>query len=187
MRGIVLGPVMPEEGELLRAIVQMIKPEVAVEFGYMSGVSASYIIDGLSGNAKLISYDPQPREGPLEDPRHTLLLKGQETICAEDVGNKKIDFVFWDGAHLLTINRDTYQALSPLLSDKCIMAVHDTGLWDTRKYDFASFGIVVNEHYRAHQPDEILFADFLVKEGWHRRDMCPTHVVRHGISFFQRP
>lgn len=186
MRGVVLGPVMSEEGELLRAVVQMIKPTTAVEFGYMSGVSASYIIGGLNGDARLISYDPQPKEQALEDPRHILLLKGQETICFDDVGGKPIDFVFWDGSHQQTLNLQTYHAITPLLSDKCIMAVHDTGYWDTLKYDYPSFGVIVNGHYRAHQPDELLFCDYLAKNGWHRIDFCPTHVVRHGISFFQR-
>ena len=182
-----LGPVMPQEGNVLSSLITMLEPKVIVEFGCQTGASTKIMHDSPPYTQWIYTYDPfvEPQEW-MTDSRVFFLKKGQETFESADINHQKIDLVFFDGSHNLKLNIDTWHRFKASLAPGAIIAVHDTGMWDTRLFTAPGFGKIVG-HFQVHQPDEVAFVNWLRSvEGLEGIDLCPTHVVRHGLTLLQR-
>ena len=131
----VLGPVQRDEALFLFSVLQLVKPRLVVEFGFLYGMSAFNFLRALAKDARLFSYEVDPaaflrvRDEFTRDPRFQLLKKSQQDFHPADIGFQPIDFLFFDGTHECEINRDTFRAVLPSLAPQAIVAVHDTGLW----------------------------------------------------------
>lgn len=184
MAGVVLGPVVEEEGNVLTALVRMISADTVVEFGHQTGASARAILNGLKATGKLYSYDTSSIR-LIPDQRFVFVHKDMAHNTPTDYDNRKVDFVFFDGAHNLQVNMNALQALLPSLTEDAIIAIHDTGYWDISVFDNKDFGYE-KDGKRYHQPDEIKFVETLQKDGWNVITLRTGKELRHGLTIAQR-
>jgi predicted O-methyltransferase YrrM len=196
-----IGPLQRDEAIALFGIIRTLRPKIVVEFGFFHGHSAFNFLQALPTDGQLYSYDIDEdsiRRARTEfqfDRRFTFIGKSQNDFDPVDVQNQKIDFVFFDAAHELDLNKDTFQRLLPHLSAEATLAVHDTGLWN--REHFAPIhhtftrdhpGVWQNENLYAHQPGERAFIDWILANHpeFTAIHLHSTRTLRHGFSLLQR-
>ena len=172
-----------------------------MEFGFFHGHSAFNFLQALPPDARLFSYDIDPdsaRRAETEfhfDPRLTFIGKSQTAFEPEDLAGRKIDFAFFDAAHELDLNQETFRRILPHLAAEATIAVHDTGLWHRQHFqpvhhEFASAmpGEWKDDQLYAHQPDERAFIDWIVTQhpGFCALHFHTTRTLRHGFSLLQQ-
>lgn len=196
-----IGPLQRDEAIALFGIVRTLRPKVVVEFGFFHGHSAFNFLQAMTPDAQLYSYDidaESQRRALTEfafDQRFHFLAKSQTDFAAEDIGNRKIDFVFFDAAHELDLNQATFRKILPHLAAEAMVAVHDTGLWHRRH-----FGTIHREFVEempgewesadlyAHQPGEREFIDWIqaTEPGFGALHFHTSETLRHGFTLLQR-
>lgn len=181
--GIELGPLMPEDADFLRSIIEMTNPKTVVEFGHFWGHSAKAMLEVMDEDARLYSYD-NTKDSAIKDSRFKFFQKCQTEI--EGIHN--IDFVFLDASHDLELNKKTFLKIKDELSEKAIIAVHDTGTWCDGNVFESTMGIELPDGSFVHCPDEIEFINWLQDE---YPDFQQIHFhsdtkIRHGITLLQR-
>lgn len=196
-----IGPLQRDEAIALFGIIRTLRPKVVVEFGFFHGHSAFNFLQALSADARLYSYDIDAdsiRRAKTEfkfDRRFTFIGKSQTDFDAEDIGNREIDFAFFDAAHELELNIATFNRIVPHLAAEAMIAIHDTGLWH-RKHFAPIHETFTREHpgvwqdgdLYAHQPGERAFIDWIVGEypGFSAIHFHSTRTLRHGFTLLQR-
>lgn len=122
---------VPEEGELLYALVRSTKPLVCMETGTHKGLSTHYIAQALEDNGKgvVCTCDPidwgQPATfaaSPLKERIHFFPKRGVEVSVPE---LEFIDFLFIDGYHGKKDVLEEIDHFFPLLSRNAIVVFHD--------------------------------------------------------------
>ncbi len=196
-----IGPLQRDEAVALFGIIRTLRPKVVVEFGFFHGHSAFNFLRALSDDARLFSYDidvESIERAATEfsfDQRFTFIGKSQTEFDPADIGNRQIDFAFFDAAHELELNTETFRRIVGHLSDEAMIAVHDTGLWHRR--DFAAIhetfasempGVWESEELYAHQPGERDFIDWIVSShpAFSALHFHSTATLRHGFTLLQR-
>jgi len=196
-----IGPLQRDEAIALFGIIRTLRPKVVVEFGFFHGHSAFNFLRALPEDGKLYSYDIDAdsiRRAGTEftfDRRFTFVGKSQTHFEASDIGQEEIDFVFFDAAHELDLNIETFRRVVGQLAPEALIAIHDTGLWQrghfsaihetfTRDYP----GEWKSEELYAHQPGERAFVDWIVAQpnGFSAIHFHSTRTLRHGFSLLQR-
>lgn len=196
-----IGPLQRDEAIALFGIVRTLRPRVVVEFGFFHGHSAFNFLQALEPDARLFSYDidgNSKKRAETEftfDRRFQFLAKSQTDFDPKDIGGGEIDFVFFDAAHELHLNQETFGKIAPHLAPEAMMAVHDTGVWN--RSHFAPIhetftrempGVWLDGQTYAHQPGEREFIDWVTAT-------CPeftalhfhsTRTLRHGFTLLQR-
>lgn len=167
-----LGPIQPEDRELIKAIIKMTCPDVVVEFGTQFGESARTILEVLQGH--LYSYDIN-NVHDIKHPNFTFINDRQEKYKL----TIPVDIVFFDGSHNLESNIQTYEKIKPYLKPESLILVHDTGLWKERFVDNGGYS---NKDGYLHQPDERKFVNWLDLNKIH---LHTTKEVRHGMTILQ--
>lgn len=178
-----LGPILPEDGLLLTAIIKMTTPKTLVEFGHYWGASARVILEAMDDQAVLHSYD-NTKLAAVIDPRFTFHHQSQTEID----GISDIDFVFLDASHELELNKETFIKLLPNLSEKAIIAVHDTGSWVGGNVFGVDRGVLNKDGTYTHCPEEVAFVDWIKTE---HPDFQQIHfhshrAIRYGITLLQK-
>ena len=193
-----VGPVQRDEALLLHALASVVRPATVVEFGFLRGHSAFNFLRALDADARLYSFDVNPSCEDLaerrfgHDRRFTYQTPRQETLTADDVEGRPVDLVFFDGAHELGINQETFRRLLPMLSSHAILAIHDTGTV-LRKYmedwreELTRTERWIGDEYEP-QPDERAFVNWLREE---HPEFAQLHLhthrrPRHGMTLLQR-
>ncbi|MEO5712236.1 MAG: class I SAM-dependent methyltransferase [Luteolibacter sp.] len=196
-----IGPLQRDEALALFGIIRTLRPRVVVEFGFFHGHSAFNFLRAMSEDARLFSYDIDAdsiKRAAIEfnfDKRFTFIGKSQTEFDPADIGNRQIDFVFFDAAHELELNTETFGRIAGNLSPEATIAVHDTGLWHRK--DFAAIhqtfasempGIWESADLYAHQPGERDFIDWIVSEhpAFTAVHFHSTETLRHGFTLLQR-
>lgn len=181
--GIVLGPLLKEDALFLQAIIRMTNPMTLVEFGYFWGNSAKAMLEVMEPTAVLHSFD-NTKNPSVPDGRFVFHQKSQEQI----EGIENIDFVFLDASHDLELNKKTFQKLLPCLSEKAIIAVHDTGTWIGGNVFNADMGILNKKGEWIHCPDELDFVNWIMTDypDFQQIHFHSTKQVRHGITLLQK-
>lgn len=180
-----LGPVLDEDGLLLQAIIKMTTPKVVVEFGHFWGKSAKLMLEAMDQDSELYSFD-NTKDGSVEDTRFHFYKKSQDEF--DQVGLKNVDFVFLDASHYLDLNIKTFEQLVPVLSEKAIIAVHDTGTWIGGNVFDAERGHANDKGEWVHCPEELAFVNW-IKETYPDFQQIHLHSsrsVRHGITILQK-
>ncbi len=196
-----IGPLQRDEAIALFGIIRTLRPKTVVEFGFFHGHSAFNFLQALPDDAKLFSYDIDPesiRRAEKEftfDRRFHFIGKSQTEFDPADIDQQEIDFVFFDAAHELELNIETFRRIVPHLAPEAMVAVHDTGLWHkshfapihetfTREYP----GVWKHGDLYAHQPGERAFIDWIVAEypGFSAIHFHSTRTLRHGFSILQQ-
>jgi predicted O-methyltransferase YrrM len=196
-----IGPLQRDEAIALFGIVRTLRPRVVVEFGFFHGHSAFNFLQALPGDAKLYSYDIDAdsiRRAETEfkfDKRFTFIGKSQTDFDPADIGNQQIDLAFFDAAHELDLNIETFNRIVAHLAPEAMVAIHDTGLWHRDYFEpihetFAREypGVWKDDDLFAHQPGERAFIDWIVAEHpeFSAINFHSTRTLRHGFSLLQR-
>lgn len=196
-----IGPLQRDEALALFGIIRTLRPKVVVEFGFFHGHSAFNFLRAMDDGARLFSYDIDAdsiKRAATEfkfDKRFTFIAKSQTEFDPTDIENRKIDFVFFDAAHELELNTETFGKIAGHLSPEAMIAVHDTGLWHRK--DFAAIhkefagkmpGVWESEVLYAHQPGERDFIDWIVSSHpeFTALHFHTTETLRHGFTLLQR-
>ena len=104
--------------------------------------------------------------------------------------------MFFDAAHDLKLNQQTFELLYPSLTAEAILCIHDTGLWNKAHFlDFHSNFVRsdsgknwINESSYAHQNEERMFVNWILDtypsfQAVHFHSM---QTLRHGLSILQQ-
>ena len=179
-----LGPIMPEDGLLLQAIIRMTNPKTLVEFGHFWGASARIMLEAMDEDAVLHSYDNTKDSSIEGDPRFIFHRQSQEEVS----GIESIDFVFLDASHDFDLNVKTFEAIMHKLSPKAIIAVHDTGTWIGGNVYNAEAGYANDRGDWVHCPDELKFVDWIADTypEFQQMHFHSSRALRHGITLLQR-
>lgn len=129
------GPVQDDEALFLFALCKMIRPKTIVEFGFAAGLSAWNFVKAADPHCKIYSYDIVRRR-PVRQfgGNFKLLVKDQSDFRPEDIDGRKIDLLFSDGSHNLSVNQTTFTKVLPHLSPRAVVAIHDTGYWTKESF-----------------------------------------------------
>ncbi len=196
-----IGPLQRDEAVALFGIIRTLRPQVVVEFGFFHGHSAFNFLKALAPDARLFSYDvdaESERRARSEfafDRRFTFLAKSQTDFDPDDTGSREINFVFFDAAHELALNQETFRRILPHLAPDAMIAVHDTGVWNRAHFctiheTFAREmpGQWLDSETYAHQPGERAFIDWIsaTHPDFVALHFHSTRTLRHGFSLLQR-
>lgn len=196
-----IGPLQRDEAIALFGIVRTLMPATVVEFGFFHGHSAFNFLRAMPPDSRLFSYDicaDSAKRAAAEfgfDPRFTFFGKSQTEFDPNDIGGRKIDFVFFDAAHELDLNTRTFGLILNHLAPEAMIAVHDTGIWHRRDLTAShrSFmkevpGAWLDDDHYAHQPGERAFIDWIVTKHpeFAAIHFHSTNTLRHGFSLLQR-
>jgi predicted O-methyltransferase YrrM len=196
-----LGPLQRDEAIALFGIVKTLCPKTIVEFGFFHGHSAFNFLCALEPDARLYSYDisldsaMRAKEELSFDHRLTFIHKSQADFNPSDIDHRPIDFVFFDAAHDLALNIETFKRIVHCLAPGAIIAIHDTGLWQkshfshaqTRVVETATHGRWITNNLYAHQPEERAFVNWIVSHQSHfgAIHFHSINTLRHGFSLLQ--
>ena len=194
-----VGPVQRDEALVLHGLVRATRPRTIVEIGFLNGHSAFNFLRALDEDARLYSFDVDPaceriaRRHFGNDPRLVYRTRAQETLTREDVDGRPVDFVFFDGAHDLSLNQEAFRRLLPMLSQDAIVTVHDTGTvprafmadWDPRLEETERW---IGDAEYEHQPGERAFVNWLLED---HPEFAQLHLHTHrwprfGLTLLQR-
>ncbi|MEO7101656.1 MAG: class I SAM-dependent methyltransferase [Luteolibacter sp.] len=196
-----IGPLQRDEAIALFGIVRTLRPKVIVEFGFFHGHSAFNFLQAMPEDGRLYSYDiaeDSIKRAKTEftfDRRFKFIAKSQTDFDPADIGNRAIDFAFFDAAHELDLNMETFARIVPQLAPEATIAIHDTGLW--HRSHFAPIhetftrempGEWKSDDLYAHQPGERAFIDWIITEypEFTAIHFHTTETLRHGFSLLQR-
>lgn len=179
-----LGPIGYNDALLLASILDYTKPRVAVEYGSLEGASASLIAPRVQ---RLYCVEPNPGRGLYEiagKQKNILVAKAPMEEWSPPEDTEEIDFVFFDAAHDCQKSVRAMELISRFLSTRCLLAVHDTGIWPVKlPPGHASFigGRTIQTH------EERKFCTYLVGRGWLSVSLANDTEIRHGITLLQIP
>lgn len=199
------GPIQREEALALFGLVRTLRPNTIVEFGFLKGHSAFNFLCALGETGRIYSYDilneclRRARDELAFADKLTFIHKPQNEFHHSDIDFRPIDFVFFDGAHDLRINIETFQRIRPHLTEQAIIAIHDTGLWlrthirkPHREYmeqrPDPNKGCWITNDLYACQIDERKFVNWLLSEydDYGAVHLHSTSTLRHGFSLIQK-
>jgi predicted O-methyltransferase YrrM len=195
---VAVGPVQRDEALFLHSIARVVRPQTVVEIGFGRAYSAFNFLTALDPEARLYSFDVDPRAARLaaerlgDDPRFRFRARSQDRLTSGDLDGRRADLVFLDGSHELVVNQATFERLLPLLAPDAIVAVHDTG---TLARAFIPEGREEHRHperWRGDeyepQPGERAFVNWLL-DAHPEFSQLHLHTVRrprHGLTLLQR-
>jgi len=141
------GPTQADDLGLLFGVIKETRPRTLVEIGFFNGDGTRALLSAADGDSAVYSVDVKlnfwkarpainravraARSQGIRVANWTLVIKNATEIASADVDERPVDFVFFDGPHLLAINQRIFRRLLPMLSSHAIVAVHDTGYWSS--------------------------------------------------------
>jgi hypothetical protein len=155
------------------------------------------------GTTHLVSCAPSTRTPACEavarrlsdrDARFVYRTQSQDALTSEDIDGNRADLVFLDAAHDLALNQATADRVLPLLAERGILAIHDTGAVPRALLDLpdghwmlASPELWVDDQWE-HQPEERAFVNWLLETHpeFAQIHLHSSHTVRSGLTMLQR-
>jgi predicted O-methyltransferase YrrM len=121
------GPIQDDEALFLFALIRVMRLRRILELGGLDGYSAKNFCEAVSPDGTVFTVDLNPLN-PV-DTNHIALRKDARDLTPADVGNEPRDLIFFD-CHEYDVQWQLYLRLcrSGLLSDKTVLAFHDTNL-----------------------------------------------------------
>jgi predicted O-methyltransferase YrrM len=192
------GPIQRDEALFLFALVRVLRPRTIVEIGFLRGHSALNFLRALDADARLYSFDIDPkceeraRERFGDDPRLVFRTRSQDALTADDVDGREADLVFLDASHDLALNQRTFERLLPLMSERGILAVHDTGAVPRAFVPPGHWWLQTDDGWvddeREVLPDERAFVNWILES---QPDFSEIHLhsrrtLRLGLTLVQR-
>lgn len=199
---IVIGPIQRSEAIMLYGLIKTIRPRRVVEVGFYRGDSCAVLCAATAGDpdATVESYDVRwvdendKNSLKAQYPHLTVEICDQRQVMSRTAASdsRLIDFLFIDASHDLEINQATWASFVTRMSSNAVVMVHDTGLWvDTHRPPDFTHGRPGTKHGvtgRFHQPDEVMFVQWIEKNfpNWTRMDFMSVNAFRHGFTLLQR-
>ncbi|MFL5886427.1 MAG: O-methyltransferase [Thermoleophilaceae bacterium] len=192
------GPVQRDEALLLYSLVRVIRPRTIVEIGFQYGRSSLNFLKALDDDGRLYSFDVDPecerraREKFGDDPRFAFRLCSQDAITSDYIDGRQADLVFLDASHDLELNQRTFERLLPLISDRGIVAVHDTGTVPRELVPSGHWWLESEQGWvgdeREVLPDERTFVNWIVEQnaGFAEIHLHSQRTLRLGLTLIQR-
>jgi predicted O-methyltransferase YrrM len=129
------GPIQRDEAVFLYALCKMIRPRVIVEFGLQEGLSALNFNLAKDNDSSYYGYDIM-ETSVIKTKKLCEQFKNcyiHELNCVDFdaalINDQKIDLCFLDCSHNVAINQRCLNKVLPTLSNKGILAIHDTGFY----------------------------------------------------------
>jgi predicted O-methyltransferase YrrM len=193
-----VGPVQRDEALLLHALVRVLRPQTVLEIGFFHGHSAFNFLRALDADARLYSIDVDPACAETassrfgDDPRFVFRVRSQEELTRDDLDGRLADFVFFDGAHDLSLNQAAFERLRELIAPRAVIAIHDTGAIPRAFVPPGHWTMELPDQWSAagyeHQPDERAFVNWLLDAHpeYSQIHLHSARTVRHGVTLLQR-
>lgn len=169
------GPLQRDEALMLYGLTRTVRPATVVEVGFLRGHSAFNFLRAMDDDARLYSFDIDPaarwhaEQTCGSDSRFKLAIKSQDEVTSGDIDGRQADLVFLDASHELGLNQRTFERLVTLMSDRAILAVHDTGAVPRRFMEAIDhWALAVPELWVDDEcevmPDERAFVNWILEE-----------------------
>lgn len=193
-----VGPIQRDEALFLHGLVRVVRPRTVLEVGFLHGHSAFNFLQALDPDARLYSFDIDPacadraRTDFGFDPRLIFRTRSQTELTPDDLDGRQADFVFLDASHDLSLNKQTFDALVPMMADDAILAVHDTGTITCRLVPEGHYWLGTRAGWigeeREVMPDERAFVNWLLSRHpeFSQVHLHSLRVLRYGITLLQR-
>lgn len=111
------------EGKILADLVSVLKPKSLVEIGTGYGVSTGWIAKAMPPQARLVTFDPNPKVGSLNLP-NVWFVRGRLADFMSAI-TIPLDFAFLDGDHQIEKIVEDIELLEPYLRTNAVVVVHD--------------------------------------------------------------
>lgn len=187
----VSGPIQDDEALLLFALVRVCRCQRILEVGGLDGYSARNFLAAMQPGGTVYTVDVNAvRTVIVEGRTHQVITKDAGDVEPEDVGDERIDLVFFD-CHDMAASWACYQRLCGwrIIDDRTMIAIHDTG---AHHYRSSEYMVRVREGWM-HQWIERHLSNLLMQEAWHpihlhvpRRPPGDVLAYRHGLTVLQR-
>lgn len=184
----VCGPIQDDEALLLYAVIKAMRIGTVLEIGGLSGYSARNFVQAVGSSGKVFTCDINPV--PRVADNHFFIHKNVLHLTADDLAGEIIELLFFD-CHEYDVQMQALDRLasSNMLSDRCIIALHDTNTHPSKVVDWS---YLTSDGY-VHQPVERKMVNALVKRGWHALCFHPSpskhnedFPYRHGLTIMSR-
>ena len=149
----VLGDLQRDEALFLFALARVLRPRTVVEFGFLRGHSTFNLLQSVSPDCNVFSYDIEPSSQEIAKsqfarfPNFHFILKSQTDFSRDDINRAVVDLCFLDASHDFELNKVTFTKLIESVSDESVIVVHDTGTWAK------SFFKPLNQSYAVNNPE----------------------------------
>ena len=123
----VAGPIQDDEALFLFALIRCMRIRHVMELGGLDGYSATNFLRAIGPKGTLYTVDLKPV--PSLAPNHRTIQKDCGTLHGEDLGNTRLDLIFFD-CHIYDAQMRLYRNLrrQGLITERTVLALHDTNL-----------------------------------------------------------
>ena len=132
----VFGPIQDDEALFLFALIRVMCIRRVLEIGGLSGYSATNFVRavGTAGIVYTIDINPVRKVAP----NHVPIAMDARQVTPEAVGCKPLDLIFFD-CHAFTAQMELLSRLAEggMITDRTVLALHDTNLHPTKKAPWA--------------------------------------------------
>jgi predicted O-methyltransferase YrrM len=192
------GPLQRDEALFLYSLVRVLRPETIVEIGFLRGRSSFNFLSALDPDGRLYAFDIDPacerRAAALfgDDPRFTFRVRSQDALTSDDIDGRTADVVLLDASHELELNKRTFERIVPLMGQRAILAVHDTGTIPRAHVPKGHWWLESDQGWvgdeREVMPDERAFVNWILES---HSEFSEVHLhslrtMRLGLTLLQR-
>lgn len=195
------GPLQKDEALFIFSLVRVLRPKVILEFGFLWGNSTYNFLQAVDLDAKVFSFDIGEISKRIASkyfnkyPNFRFINKSQTDFEPADIDSLKADIVFIDAAHELSLNIETFKRIQPILAERGVVLIHDTGTWPKKHFQAIHHQVAhtksnnwLNESEFEHQREEREFVNYLAHA---YPDYVQVHfhslnTIRHGITMLQK-
>jgi len=153
-----------DEALFLYALCRAMRLKNIVELGTSTGYSANNFLQSVSSfDGKVVSIDKNEYKNAYRG--FIFIHKDIKNIVPDDIPMDNIDLIFFD-THDSDGQIIFFETMlsSQKITDKTIIAIHDTGAWSLLRYGFKS-----------DDAPERRLNNYLVSKGW-----CPLHIHKRN-------
>jgi predicted O-methyltransferase YrrM len=183
----VSGPIQDDEALFLYSIIRGCRLTRILEIGGLNGYSGTNFLKALSYTNDGILYTCDLNQVPKLAPNHVVIVKNALGLSIDELDNKPLDLIFFDCHDMIQMDIYFRFVNSGIITDKTILALHDTNLHYPPYHYCGTF--VKEENGYAHQPVERTMVNIFKDLGYdifsistdaskHSADFP----VRHGIT-----
>lgn len=157
----VKGPIQDDEALFLFALIRTIRARRILEFGGLSGYSATNFCRSIGDKGAVYTVDINPVQKVADN--HIVIQKSCDEIVPADIEFAPVDLIFFD-CHRLENQWLAFIKLlrEKMIHDDTIICCHDTGLHPT---DVCGRDQKVGERY-LHQTAERELVNRFAEQGW---------------------
>lgn len=157
-----IGPIQDDEALFLYSLIKVMRIKSILELGFAYGYSATNFLEAVGDKGVVFSCDV--RNVKKLRPNHIPIHKSAGSITPDDIGDYKLDLIFFD-CHVYDAQMSCYCSLlaGGIITDKTILVLHDTGTHPSKVIN-SSYALPNGEF--VHQPVERRMVNEFVSMGY---------------------